>query len=366
MARKASNGAGSVGKEKNPKLHKPWYAKVSDNGVRKNLGHFATEIEARQAITEWQKQKADDEEKNNADVYEMPFIRLYQEMVEQYLNKDKEPSDSRKMGFHSTEIHLTSDIKKSKLKSLNYKSWEIFFDDLKRQGLGYSTRKRIRTDIILTYKYAQKMDYEGVNYPKLYELGPSPKKGEPLTFSDGQIQKLWSLRNIGNNEAQFAVDTLLMLIYSGVRISELLNLKIEDVFISDRYFFVRKSKTDAGTRKVPIHKCMIDIYQKYYDSSNTYFLTCPSTKKKYTYANYRDSYFDRLRDELNWSTDLTPHNGRKTCSSLLKRYDADPTYQKLILGHEGALSLTEKVYTKVDVSKLVETIDLIPEPMKLS
>ena len=41
------------------------------------------------------------------------------------------------------------------------------------------------------------------------------------------------------------------------------------------------------------------------------------------------------------------------------------TYQKLILGHEGALSLTEKVYTKVDVEKLIETVNLIPAPYDL-
>ncbi len=366
MARKASNGSGTVGKETNTKLSKPWYAKVSDNGKRIHLGHFATEVEARQAITEWQKKKADNEALNTSDVYEMLFINLFKDMVENYLNKDVEPSESRKMGFHSTEVHLSDNIKKSKLKELNYKSWENFFNDLKDAGLGYSTRKRIRTDCIMTYKYAQKLDYKGINYPKLYELGSSPRKGEAKIFSDDQILKLWNSRDKGNKEAQFAVDSLLMLIYSGVRISDLLNLKIEDVYISERYFFVRESKTDAGTRKVPIHKCMINIYQKYYDNSNAYFLTCPSTNKKYSYANYRDSYFDRLRDELCWDSDLTPHNGRKTCASLLKRFEADPTYIKLILGHEGALSLTEKVYTNVDVQKLVETIDLIPEPLKLS
>ena len=35
------------------------------------------------------------------------------------------------------------------------------------------------------------------------------------------------------------------------------------------------------------------------------------------------------------------------------------TYQKLILGHEGALNLTERVYTVVPVSDLVEAINKI-------
>lgn len=56
----------------------------------------------------------------------------------------------------------------------------------------------------------------------------------------------------------------------------------------------------------------------------------------------------------------TPYNTRKTCSSMLKKYGVDATYQKLILGHEGFLDLTERTYTYVDVAQLVEAVNKIP------
>mgnify|MGYP002517551330 CR=1 FL=1 len=43
---------------------------------------------------------------------------------------------------------------------------------------------------------------------------------------------------------------ILILIYTGVRISELLDLEKKDVHLDERWFFVRESKTESGVREV--------------------------------------------------------------------------------------------------------------------
>ena len=40
----------------------------------------------------------------------------------------------------------------------------------------------------------------------------------------------------------------------------------------------------------------------------------------------------------------TPHDTRHTCISLLTKADVNPTTIKKIVGHKGAMSLTEKVW----------------------
>ena len=45
---------------------------------------------------------------------------------------------------------------------------------------------------------------------------------------------------------------ILMLLYNGVRISEFLNLKKENVHLDEQYFDVICSKTENGIRKVSI------------------------------------------------------------------------------------------------------------------
>ena len=57
----------------------------------------------------------------------------------------------------------------------------------------------------------------------------------------------------------------------------------------------------------------------------------------------------------------TPHDIWHTCISLLTKADVNPTTIKKIVGHkEGAMSLTEKVYTHMDYQTLLDAIKKIP------
>ena len=55
----------------------------------------------------------------------------------------------------------------------------------------------------------------------------------------------------------------------------------------------------------------------------------------------------------------TPHCCRHTCISMLADARVDQTTIKKIVGHAGAMTLTEKVYTHMDIGELVKAINLI-------
>lgn len=57
--------------------------------------------------------------------------------------------------------------------------------------------------------------------------------------------------------------------------------------------------------------------------------------------------------------DRTPHCCRHTCISMLAEAGVDQTIIKKIVGHSGAMTLTEKVYTHFDVKELVNAINKI-------
>ena len=75
------------------------------------------------------------------------------------------------------------------------------------------------------------------------------------------------------------------------------------------------------------------------------------------YRNYYDSYFIPLMDQLGYTQ--TPHCTRHTCISMLAEAHVDQTMIKKIVGHSGAMTLTEKVYTHLDISALVDAINSI-------
>lgn len=67
---------------------------------------------------------------------------------------------------------------------------------------------------------------------------------------------------------------VLMLIYSGVRISEMLDLLKSDVHIEEQYFDVIDSKTENGIRKVPIADKVLPFFKAWYNDTivNTFYI----------------------------------------------------------------------------------------------
>ena len=56
---------------------------------------------------------------------------------------------------------------------------------------------------------------------------------------------------------------------------------------------------------------------------------------------------------------------RHTCVSLLATAQVSQTYQKLIVGHKGAMSITESVYTHIEMSELIKAIDSVYYPEEI-
>ena len=149
-----------------------------------------------------------------------------------------------------------------------------------------------------------------------------------------------------------------MLIYNGVRVSELLDLKKENVHLEERYFDVVDSKTANGIRKVPIAAKVLPFYEGWYnDCSSCEYLIHTMGSEHFTYHNYYGNFFKPLLNRLH--IDRTPHCCRHTTISMMADAHIDQTIIKKIVGHASAMSLTERVYTHLDVNELIEAIDQI-------
>lgn len=369
-----SNGAGSVGISNRKDLRKPFYVRVTtghelqDDGTlrqkRKLLGYYETEAEAEIALANFLENAGG---ATDSAGLKTPIQDIWTDFVKE--QRGKVCSDSRSKQYDYTWLHIPDRIKNANFEVVNYKIWADVFDELRDEiKLGYPTIKKIRTDMSMMYEYANKRGINIKNFPKMYSLGDNPNQGKNLVFNIEEIKHLWDMYNskVGNAEAQFTVKVVLMLMYNGCRINEFLGLKTKDVHLSERYISIVDAKTPAGIRKIPIHKCVYPIYQELYNEHHEYFLSNPKKNNgKYSYENFRDSYWDRLRDNLGWNEKITPHACRKTFSSYMKFYNVEHTCQKLMLGHEGALDTQEKYYTVVPLKKLYAEINKIPYADKL-
>ncbi len=180
----------------------------------------------------------------------------------------------------------------------------------------------------------------------------NPNKYDRERFTHEELDKIWDQKD----DKYYQI--VLMLIYNGVRITEFLDLKKENVHLDEQYFDVISSKTENGIRKVPIADKVLPFYKEWYDSCpECEYLLHTEDGKHFLYRNYYDSYFMTLMRQLNM--DHTPHCCRHTCISMLTEADVSQTVIKKIVGHSGAMTLTEKVYTHLNIKELVDAINSI-------
>lgn len=219
----------------------------------------------------------------------------------------------------------------------------------------YPTLRKIRILFNQLYEYAMKNEICFKDYSKFVDIAKfkdkNPNKYDRKKFTKQELNYFWEQKD--NQYSQI----LLMLIYSGVRISELLDLETSNVHLDEQYFDVVESKTSNGIRKVPIADKVLPFYKQWFNSDNKYLLHTEN-KQKFTYRNYYDSYYKPIMEMYNIK-DRTPHCTRHTCVSMLAEAGVDQTTIKKIVGHSGAMSLTEKVYTHLDIQQLVDAINKI-------
>ena len=136
-------------------------------------------------------------------------------------------------------------------------------------------------------------------------------------------------------------DTIKFLIFTGVRVSEMLDLKREDVNLDSYYFKVIDSKTEAGIRIVPIHPAIREVVKKWYAKSierDIEYLFSTKTGKKYGYDSYRIRYWDQYFAGA--PVRFLPHDARHTFVSALKNGKVTELDVNKMVGHaQGVQSL---------------------------
>ena len=150
------------------------------------------------------------------------------------------------------------------------------------------------------------------------------------------------------------VDTVLIMIYTGLRIGELLLIKNQDIDIKNRTI-IGGIKTKAGkNRIIPINTKILPLIQARI-SSGSNFLIVNKKGEQLSYQTYQKC-FKKLMLKLNMQH--TIHDCRHTFASLLSNADANKTAIAKIIGHSN-YETTEKIYTHKDIEELKKAIDLI-------
>lgn len=200
--------------------------------------------------------------------------------------------------------------------------------------------------------YALEADIINKGYGQLLDVEYEDPDTERVPFTYGEINTLWEL------EGNLIVDILLILLYTGMRIEELLFMKIENIHLASNYI-VGGLKTKNGiNRIIPIHSLIKHIVLRYYNENNRFLFTLENGKRL-TYHKYRKQ-FKELMENLgfNHTTHETRHTVESEFNRLMDLKNANKKCVDLIIGHSNG-NTGERVYTKKSIEELIATIELL-------
>jgi integrase/recombinase XerD len=222
------------------------------------------------------------------------------------------------------------------------------------------SQARIISGLRSFFDYLIFEDYRKTNPTDLIE---APKIGRKLpdTLSEDEINQLISAIDLSHPQGE-RNRTILETMYScGLRVSEVITLKISDLFFDEG--FIRVIGKGNKQRFVPIH----DNAQKYillYINNIRNHITAQKGFEDTVFLNRRGKGLTRqmifiiLKDlsiKIEWTKKISPHTLRHSFATHLLKNGADLRAIQQMLGHESIT--TTEVYVHLDKSYLKEVVE---------
>ena len=347
MAYRLPNSYGSVYKLQGHR-RKPWCARKTvgwkDNGqpVYKFIGFYPTRAEALTALSDYNKDPYD------LELTAVTFDQLYDRWSDEHYQKI---SDSGITSYRSV-YNCCGDVGRMKIRDIKLDHLQRILDS---SGKNTPTLKTMKNLFGLMWDYAVIHEIvtpdkrEMIRYLDISKPG-NPNKMDREPFTHKEIDQLWKMK-----DANVYITVILIMIYTGVRIGELLDLRKEDVHLDDRWFYVREAKTAAGVREVPIAEKIVPFIRMWLDRPCDY-LICSGSDAALAYYVFRENYWNPVMDLI--GMDHRPHDTRHTCVSMLTEAGVDERIIRKIVGHKGQ-GVTETVYTHMELPVKLEAINKI-------
>lgn len=218
------------------------------------------------------------------------------------------------------------------------------YDDLQNVvdccPLGYASLELIVMLFNQMYAYADIYELCDKDYSKHVKINIQDNTEHGKAFTEKELRTLWQHKD---NEV---VELLLIMCYSGYRISA---YKTIEIHLQKRYF-LGGVKTAAGkNRIVPIHSAILPLVRNRLKRSGTLMAVTPCTFRKKMYIELKE-----LGIEYH-----TPHDCRHTFSALCEKYKVHENDRKRMLGHSFAGDITNQVYGHREIEDLRAEIEKI-------
>lgn len=338
---KRPNGTGSIVYLKSGNRRKRYQAVLAANlnvstgeTTRTALGYYETYEEAETALNDFYGLGISVED------YKATFEDVYRAFYERQERKNLSKNTYR---AYASAFSNAKALHNKNFRELKLPQIQGVIDDL---DVGMSSQKQIRNLLSLMYDFVIKSTGENlVKFSEYIEFDENKgKKIKRTPFSNDELKTLW------DNLSEPACQDILIMIYSGLRVDEYLNIEIKNIHLDESYM-IGGNKTAAGKKRIiPIFGELQPIIAERIKTNKKYLCKI-KTNEKVTYRNFRLNRWDKLMEK--YKMNHLPHDTKHTAASLMDNQNIKPIIKKLILGH-SLKDLTERVYTHKDKDEILK------------
>ena len=340
---KNPNGYGSISKLSG-KRRRPYMVRITTgfdvNGkqIMKVLGYYKTRIEAMKALADF-----------NDNPYNISLNDVtLKEVLDRFIKNKKRTVEQSSLKTYKLWYNYLKPLYNKKMKDIRTLELQNFIDSLNHLSTG--SLKLVKCFIRMLFKEAMEMDIISKDYSQFIKLPKYKAKIERKVFTKDEIALLW----VNVNDIEYA-DVILILIYTGMRINELLRLKKINVNL-EQNIIIGGSKTEAGkNRIIPIHPKILPLIVKRMENKTEYLI--PNRKKSnyYNYNNFRAKEFVGIMKTL--GMEHTIHDTRHTFATMISDVSNNENAITEIIGHTN-IDMTKR-YIHTNIEKIRAEIEKI-------
>ncbi|MCF2578034.1 MULTISPECIES: site-specific tyrosine recombinase/integron integrase [Prevotellaceae] len=287
-------------------------------------------------------------------------LSLLRRRYVRYLRLERGYSENTVEAYTHDIDYLLNYLRNENLKTEDVKldNLENFAAVLYEFGIASSSQARILCGVRSFFKY---LVISGILKDDPSELLEAPTVGEhlPEVLSTEEIDRMEAAIDLSKWEGQRNKAIIELLFSCGLRVSELVNLKFNDIFERDK--FLRIIGKGDKERLVPISESALhEIKLWLYDRN---LMKIKPGEQDYVFLNRRGAHLTRTMilimikrtaEEAGITKTVSPHTLRHSFATELLKGGADLRAIQEMLGHENIK--TTQIYTHIDITTLREEI----------
>ena len=242
-----------------------------------------------------------------------------------------------------------------KIFDLTKEDMQEYIDHLITAGKSNSTISRSTASIKSLYRYLLSKNLVEENIAESVEA-PKVDRKEPMILTESEIEVLLEQPDLSELKGQRDKAMLEILYATGIRVTELISLKLEDVNLTNGYIKVKKKNSE---RHIPLGNLSLKCLKEYINKVRPLLIRTEEEKTLFINTNgqkmTRQGYWKILKqykEQARIEKEITPHTIRHSFAVHMLQNGAEIKTVQELLGHTDVASTM--MYTQMSSLNLKE------------